>query len=242
MTNKQNQTIIVLGMHRSGTSCLTGLLQQAGLVLGDVVKEAPFNKKGNRENLEIRALNDAVLAFNDAAWDSPPTAELSWNQEHRAMRDAIIQRYATAAAWGFKDPRTTLTLPFWLEGLPAERVRFIATLRHPLLVAKSLHARQPDLAMEQGLALWRDYNENLLAYHQQYHFPILDFDLDPEPYLQAFQAAAHSLRIQSLSPSQQLDFFDESLRHRTPRLSELDQYAQVLLPLIPLHKKLLSLT
>lgn len=43
-----NNVVIVLGMHRSGTSCLTGLLQQAGVALGNVVKEAAHNKKGNR--------------------------------------------------------------------------------------------------------------------------------------------------------------------------------------------------
>lgn len=63
--------VMVLGMHRSGTSCLTGLLQQTGLELGDVVTEAPHNKKGNRENLDIMRLNDDVLAHSRGSWDRP---------------------------------------------------------------------------------------------------------------------------------------------------------------------------
>jgi len=42
--------ILILGMHRSGTSCLAGCLEEAGLYLGDVNLKAGFNKKGNREN------------------------------------------------------------------------------------------------------------------------------------------------------------------------------------------------
>lgn len=238
MKYMKSHVIIVLGMHRSGTSCLTGLLQQAGLVLGDVVEQAPYNKKGNRENLDIMALNDSVLAFSNAAWDSPPT-ELCWDSQHQSTRDAIIHRYSESAVWGFKDPRTMLTLPFWLEGLDEERLQFIATFRHPLSVAKSLNARQPDLSIEKGLALWRHYNEKLLDYHKQFNFPVLNFDLDPESYLQAFHAAVQRLDKLSIPPDKPLDFFDDALRHqKTLHADELQQYAQVLAPLMPVYEQL----
>jgi len=64
--------IAVLGMHRSGTSCLTGLLEDAGVPLGDVQKENPHNPLGNQENLRIMHLHDAVLAANGGSWDAPP--------------------------------------------------------------------------------------------------------------------------------------------------------------------------
>ncbi len=64
--------IAILGMHRSGTSCLAGSLQQAGLYLGEVVEQAPHKKRGNRESLVIRSLNDRLLEENGGAWDSPP--------------------------------------------------------------------------------------------------------------------------------------------------------------------------
>ena len=51
--NTATPVVLVLGMHRSGTSCLAGSLQQAGLELGDVFTSNPFNKKGNREHRDV---------------------------------------------------------------------------------------------------------------------------------------------------------------------------------------------
>ena len=72
------KVICILGMHRSGTSCLTGSLQEAGVDLGDCHSWNPHNRKGNRENQEIVDLNDAVLHLNDAAWDNHRSA-IRWS-------------------------------------------------------------------------------------------------------------------------------------------------------------------
>ena len=66
------QSILILGMHRSGTSCLAGSLQEAGLYLGEVNTTAPHNAKGNRESRTIVALHDGLLQANGGAWDAPP--------------------------------------------------------------------------------------------------------------------------------------------------------------------------
>lgn len=47
-------TVLILGMHRSGTSCLAGSLQEAGLYLGEVNTAAPHNAKGNRESRDCK--------------------------------------------------------------------------------------------------------------------------------------------------------------------------------------------
>ena len=121
-------TIAILGMHRSGTSCLAGSLQQAGLYLGEVVEQAPHNRKGNRESLAIRSLNDRLLESNDGAWNRPP-AELVWSEIFASTRDRLIAKFADRTSWGFKDPRTLLTLPFWQDGIP--ELVFVGTFRHP---------------------------------------------------------------------------------------------------------------
>lgn len=54
--------VTVLEMHRSGTSCLAGCLEDAGLFPGEVSRAAPFNKKGNNENLAVMEFTDEVLA------------------------------------------------------------------------------------------------------------------------------------------------------------------------------------
>ena len=108
--NSENPTIVVciLGMHRNGTSCLAGCLEERGLNLGDVVNTAPHNRKGNQENLELRAINDAVLTQSGGAWDNPPEV-LSGDDDLRQRRDRHIAANSSVETWGFKDPRTLLT-------------------------------------------------------------------------------------------------------------------------------------
>ena len=84
--------ISIIGMHRSGTSCLTGSLQSGGLFSGEVVEFAPFNKKGNRENLEIRSINDEVLAYSGGAWNNPPK-NIVWSRELSKKRDRLIKKF-----------------------------------------------------------------------------------------------------------------------------------------------------
>jgi len=76
----------VLGMHRSGTSYLTGILEEAGLWLGEVTRVSTFNAKGNRESPPLMRLNDAVLAANGGSWHCPPEGAVTWSLEHTTRR------------------------------------------------------------------------------------------------------------------------------------------------------------
>ena len=198
--------ICILGMHRSGTSSLAGSLEEAGLHLGKIIKKAPNNAKGNRENKRIMDLQDELLAYNGGSWRSPPE-NVVWTDAHRAARDAILASYKRRDLWGFKDPRTLLTLRFWQEALP--RMTFVATFRHPLLVAESLIRRNGG-DRERWLALWAEYNQRLLALHAHYGFEVLSFDGPEGAYRSALRRVALAL---GLSPPQQLRFFDPRLRH-----------------------------
>ena len=238
----KNHKLIVLGMHRSGTSCLTGLLQEAGLPLGDVVEYAPHNKKGNRENLDIREVNDAVLADNNSSWDCPPD-KVFWNEKHIAMRDQVLKRYQQLQIWGFKDPRAVLTLEFWLEGMKRDYIHFIGTFRHPLLVAKSLKKRDQNFTISNAIFLWKCYNEQILMYHRQCEFPMLDFDLEADAYLHSFQKAIRRLNLPLLSLQHEIDFFDNKLRNNTViNREELLKYKPILDPVMPVYEQLKSLS
>lgn len=192
-------------MHRSGTSCLAGTLEESGLHLGDVITEAPHNAKGNRENRRIMDLQEAVLVHSGGSWERVPE-RLVWTDEHRRARDAIIEGYGSGA-FGFKDPRTLVTLPFWQEAI--SDMRFVGTFRHPSLVVRSLLTRnggQP----EHWFALWAEYNRRLLALHAETPFPVVRFDVTAEEYRGSVSTVARSL---GLSPPTSLAFFEESLRH-----------------------------
>src|SRR5262245_58332517 len=156
------RTITVLGMHRSGTSCLVGLLEQAGVFLGDVSRKNRWNVKGNGENYRIMALHDELLKVNGGTWDSPPAAVV-WPDDLKLQRDEIIASYATSPLWGFKDPLTLLTLDSWIEALPG--LELVGIFRHPVAVAESLRRRNA-FSIERGLDLWTTYNDRLLGYRE----------------------------------------------------------------------------
>ena len=198
----------MLGMHRSGTSCLVGLLEQTGVFLGDVSRKNPSNAKGNGENSRIMALHEDLLKVNDGTWEAPPGA-VSWPRDLKARRDEIIASYRDSALWGFKDPRTLLTLEGWIEALPG--LELVGIFRHPLAVAESLRRRN-GFSIEKGLGLWSTYNDRLLRYQERYGFPVVCFDAEGLTDLVARLATSLGLPP-ATGP---LDFYQAELRHAAP--------------------------
>jgi len=205
--------IIILGMHRSGTSCLTGSLEQAGLYLGAVNRKAPHNAKGNNENRAIMDLNDAVLSENCAAWDHPPKKPIQWSRELKNRRDRLLTEYPENMTIGFKDPRTLFTLEGWLEALP--EARLAGTFRHPLAVAQSLNTRN-GFPLRQGLELWLSYNYKLLSINKNNEMPLLCFDWPTSRYSAGLETICERMNL--TPPTQGFDFFEATLRqNRAPQ-------------------------
>jgi len=198
--------VILLGMHRSGTSCLAGSLEEAGLHFGDVNRRARHNAKGNLENRAIMDLHEAVLTANDGSWDDPPERAI-WSSDHKAQRDAIIATYPTGKIWGFKDPRTLLTLDGWLDALPTARC--VGTFRHPLAVVRSLHTRN-GFSHDKSIALWSYYNRTLLHYQSQLQFDLVCFDWPAGRYDADMSIIAAGLNLPP--PSDRFSFFEPGLR------------------------------
>lgn len=203
----KSSAVIILGMHRSGTSCLAGALEEAGLNLGDVDRKKHTNPKGNRENLDIMHLNNAVLEENGASWNTPPEGECVWSSENCAQRDALIASYAPDAIWGFKDPRTVLVFDGWRDALPDAQL--IATFRHPTAVAQSLNTRN-GFPMEDGVALWTAYNTRLLRIIQTQKVPLVCFDWPTERYNSAVREIAGLLGLADVDGTS--GFFENDLR------------------------------
>jgi hypothetical protein len=206
MKKQHFPVVIVTGMHRSGTSCLTGSLQQKGLYLGEVFEQSKYNLKGNRENKLIMSLNDSVLKSSGGSWDNPPS-DIKWTAEEAQKRDEIISSFSTdSKQWGFKDPRALFTLPFWQEGIA--HIQLIASLRQPLLVAQSLHKRAVSLGygdkmtVDKGLELWLAYNKQLLVYVKNERFPIISFDQPLPEYLSCIDSLSDELGLVGDSPNE----------------------------------------
>jgi hypothetical protein len=160
--------ICILGMHRSGTSVITRLLQLHGLKLGaeDCLLEAhPSNPLGHFEHKEILEINETLLRHFGGSWDKPPKLPLDWQndltvQNLMARGKDLIDSLADSKPWGWKEPRTTVLLPFWQSLLPD--LRYVICMRNPLEVAHSLLARN-GMTIVEAAELWRLYTRAAIA-------------------------------------------------------------------------------
>lgn len=138
------------------------LLHEGGLYLGraeDIMPPADSNPEGHWENLRFVEINDALLERAGGSWREAPKFETGWERDpryddlfDRAKR--LVETFADREPWGFKDPRNSLTLPFWRRLLPTMKV--VIAVRNPLEVANSLLARN-QLPLADGVALWTNY-------------------------------------------------------------------------------------
>jgi hypothetical protein len=206
---KADQSIIIIGMHRSGTSCLTGCLQQLGLQLGDVSTKDPYNEKGNRENRNISLLNESVLKHSGGSWLNIPN-QIIWSENQIQEQNRLLKEYLELREpRGIKDPRMLFLLPFWKNKL--KDIQFIGSIRHPLAVAKSLYARKSfSIPISEGIALWYKYNNQLLKYQNRYKFNLIDFDLPEQQYKQ--RLITHAEKLGLSSDMERLSFYDKNLR------------------------------
>lgn len=143
--------VCIAGMHRSGTSMVANLLRLCGLRLGpesDMLPAAFDNPEGFWEHLGFKTLNDEILAALGGTYDAPPSLPAGWHEREalgpvREKAEAVLRELTSDEPSGWKDPRNSLTLPFWLSLLP--RLKVVVCVRHPLHVARSERRRREQL-------------------------------------------------------------------------------------------------
>jgi hypothetical protein len=166
--------VVILGMARSGTSAVTRLLELLGVELGSeqgLLAPAGENAKGFFEHREIIRVNKALLERMGGTWSQPPRLPEGWQRDagledlRERARELIAADFAGAPLWGFKDPRTSLTLPFWDEllGEVSRDVRYVICHRRPLDSARSLEQRD-GIRLDDGVSLWTLYTAAALSH------------------------------------------------------------------------------
>ncbi len=139
--------ILVLGMHRSGTSALSGMLHHLGVALGgNMMPPTTDNPRGYWEQADIVDIHRKAMAAYGLAWDDirpMPPALLRDAAVARDLRAILVREFAGAPLWGLKDPRLCRLMPLWLPLLAelGATPRFILPVRHPADVAASLSVR-----------------------------------------------------------------------------------------------------
>lgn len=164
MTSAQAEAVVVLGPHRSGTSCLTEVVHAAGYDVGkDVLGAHDCNVKGLWENAAVVALNERLLFEWGSAWFDPALRSIETLVRSdgvlRAIEHVIKEQFPEvlrgATRIVIKDPRLCVFAPLYARALATlgMRTRYVIALRHPRECAQSLY-RRDGLPIAVGLALW----------------------------------------------------------------------------------------
>lgn len=160
--------VVIAGMHRSGTSMVTRLLNLCGLYLGDeqnLLSPTKDNPEGFWENAQFQNMNDQILASFGGGWDIPPVLQTGWETSPHltAIADKaklVIKEISQQnPVWGWKDPRNSLTLPFWKKLVLNPKI--IVCIRNPFEVSHSL-LRIGGASSIFSYNLWLTYNQQLL--------------------------------------------------------------------------------
>jgi hypothetical protein len=142
--------ILVLGMHRSGTSALTWLLGRLGAALpSDAIDASGDNARGYWESAGLVKADDQVLRVGRSSWFDPRPLDLSRldsgaiASRRNRIREAIERGWGTAPVLAIKDPRQCRFVPLVAEVLTAMGIepRAVLMLRNPAEIARSLASR-----------------------------------------------------------------------------------------------------
>jgi len=162
---------IVMGMHRSGTSALAGLLFHGKMFLGrELMPPKQYNPKGYYEDTEFVELNESILSSIDLNWmNTADCVELDKVSKSIILKmSKIYMEYKDIyGEWAWKDPRICITFPLWYEVLKHENLHILFIMMNPLSVAISLNKRQR-LPIQHGLSLWKKYNVGVVKHINQY--------------------------------------------------------------------------
>lgn len=154
---------IVLGMHRSATSTIARGLRKAGVYMGDKLLPAnTWNPKGYYENIDFVKMNDKILKLAGGKWYDPPPRHRIINTTNLVAEEIqeLIRKYSVGL-WGWKDPRTSLTIDCYMPFL--NKPIFITCLRNPGDVARSLN-KIHNFPIEFGVNLAKEYNRRILEF------------------------------------------------------------------------------
>ena len=173
--------ICIAGMHRSGTSMIARMLNICGVHLGeekDLIPPAGDNPEGFWENDKFRIINEEILACFNGSWDLPPLFGDGWTKDPRLLHihsraSKLIKEFSAYHLWGWKDPRNSLTLPFWQAHISG--LKIIVCLRNPYDVYLSL-SRRGYASNTFSYALWLTYSQQLLAAAEDENRIITHFD------------------------------------------------------------------
>ncbi|AGW15250.1 hypothetical protein [Megalodesulfovibrio gigas] len=166
MAYNVNNIVIILGMHRSGTSTLAGCLHLLGMDLGDMIMQAtPDNATGYFENIDIYAVHERLFAELGHSWDVVGELPRNWmtaeatKQAAAELEHILETQFIGKPSWAIKDPRICRLMPLWNSVLSKLQLNpnYILVIRDPIEVARSLQKRD-GMNIGRACLLWAMHN------------------------------------------------------------------------------------
>ena len=235
MQNARQRLIIVLGMHRSGTSALTRGLKALGVQLGDRLMPAieGDNEKGFWEDLDVNGFNVELMRHLGQDWHAlQPIDASEFEREDlvsfrlRAI-EMVRKKIDGSLVFGIKDPRTARLLPFWksvFEHLGAD-VAYVIASRHPMSVARSLEKRD-GFDDEKAHYLWLGHMVPSILGSEGSPRVVVSYDRLMDRPAEQLRRIVKALDLRFVADEAGIDeytgeFLDERLRHSRFQLEDL---------------------
>ncbi|WP_017221013.1 glycosyltransferase [Moritella dasanensis] len=224
--------VMVLGMHRSGTSAITKGLETLGVSLSEnVLPESEANKKGYWEDLEVLSINEKLLHYAGLEWYSPSPFPIDKLAEPFCLdlidkaTSLLNRKLSEHLLWGFKEPRSSRLLPFWLAVFKRAEIKpkFILAIRNPLDVAFSLEKRDKFSRLH-SFHLWLLHVIPNLEALTEFDSAIVDFSsllAEPEKTMNYIAERLNLPVNEKLLSQFSENHLDSSLCHSSSNLSDL---------------------
>jgi glycosyltransferase involved in cell wall biosynthesis/GT2 family glycosyltransferase len=227
-----SRLIVVLGMHRSGTSVITRALKIFGVTLGEHLLGAKEdNPKGFWEDIDINGFNIELLdAIGSNSADITPIehSHIDFLRKKgffdRAVR-LILLKLKHTPIFGLKDPRIAKLLPFWKEVFNYCKldISYVLAIRHPMSVAESM-AKRDKFDNERTYLLWLAHVIGSLTICDEYKCVIVDYDRMMQSPDRELNRIAKNLDLY-IDPTElqsyKAEFLDNDLRHTIFTMDDL---------------------
>ncbi|MDH5572936.1 MAG: hypothetical protein OEY89_14325, partial [Gammaproteobacteria bacterium] len=236
--------VVVLGMHRSGTSVITRGLEVLGVSLGNHLMQpvSGDNDKGYFEDVDVNAINIELLQLFGQDWHvlATVTADELTGKKTAGLRlraiELIRSRLQDIDCFGMKDPRLCRLLPFWESVFDYLKlnVSYVIAIRDPRSVAASLEKRG-GMPYEKSYYLWLGHVLPSIMITQTTPHVVVDYDLvinNPEEQLHRI---ARILKLEHEISADELteyctSFIDAGLRHTEPNFKDIFEDPSIPIP------------
>jgi hypothetical protein len=232
--------VVVLGMHRSGTSLLTSLLTELGVDLGEKLLGADIsNQAGYWEQDEICKVQDALLQKSGWRWTSATGAtplpagwwKLPLVQPFKQQLLTIVRTEIGQAkgVWGFKDPRTSRLLPLWQEIFAELRLEpiYLLAVRNPAAVVESI-VKRDQIPVARAELLWLLHNLDAVRDAGPRLRLVVDYDRWFTQPLQQARAVVRALGLDETEAGNRIA--DRIIQHIRPDLRHCQTSREITWP------------